>query len=360
MERDPSRALVFAYPGAIETPSGGYEYDRRIIAGLIAEGWDVEPLSLGEGFPLASAGTRSDAYARLDALTSGTPVVVDGLALGALPEAGTTLGPGRPLLALVHHPLALESGLRRDEAERLHKSERQALSGARGVIVNSPATARALSNDYGIESGRIAIVPPGTERVPQRPRHRATGAPVRLLSVGSLVPRKGHMQLLGALAKMSDLPFQLDIAGTADFDPDHAEVVRKMTESGPLEGRVTLHGAVGREQLEALYQAADLFVLASRYEGYGMVYTEAVAHGLPVLASGAGAVADTVPQGAGLVFAPDEADDFAAALRRMVSDTAFREELAAGAKIAARDLPTWPAATQKFANAIKRFAGTPQ
>lgn len=356
MERDPARALVFAYPGALETPSGGYEYDRRIIAGLVGKGWDVEPLSLGEGFPFAGANIRREAYARLGALPRGMPVVVDGLALGALPEADAALGTDRPLLALVHHPLALESGLGRDEAETFRTSERQALAGARGVIVNSPATARTLTADYGIENDRIAIVPPGTEHVPQYSRRRPAGAPIRLLSVGSLVPRKGHMQLLSALATMGDLPFHLDIAGSADFDPAHAAQVGEMARGPSLEGRVTLHGAVGRERLEALYQAADLFVLASRYEGYGMVFAEAVAHGLPVLASGAGAVADTVPQGAGLVFAPGQEDDFAAALRRMVSDAAFREELAAGARIAAQDLPTWPEATKKFASAIIRFA----
>ncbi|PTW62443.1 glycosyltransferase involved in cell wall biosynthesis [Breoghania corrubedonensis] len=348
--------LVFAYPGDIETPSGGYEYDRRIIDGLVARGWSVEPVSLGDAFPFAGTQARNRAYARLSSLTESVPVVIDGLALGVLPEASTALGSQRPLIGLVHHPLALESGLDRDTAETFRMSERQALAGTRGVIVPSPATASVLITDYDVPRARIAIVRPGTDRVPTRARRRPEGAAIRLLAVGSLVPRKGHEILLKALAGMTDLPFHLDIAGSPDFDPDCAARIREKVSDPALSQRVTLHGTVGRERLNALYQQADIFVLASRYEGYGMVFAEAIAHGIPVVATGDGAVADTVAKEAGLVFAPDDRQGFEQGLRRMLSDAPYREGLAAGARVVAETLPSWAEAAEVFAEAVLRFA----
>ena len=355
---DPHRHLVFAYPGDIETPSGGYEYDRRIIAGLTALGWRVEALSLGPGFPFPGAQRRDAAHAQLEGLPPDVPVIIDGLALGALPEAGEVLAPRRPLIGLVHHPLALESGLSPEAEKALRASERAALSHARGVIVPSPATAEVLAQDYAIAPERIAIVEPGTDRAPQTPRNRAPDAPVRLLAVGSLVPRKGHAMLLSALSGMSDLAWHLDIAGSPDFDPACANCVRVMAQSPSLAGRITFHGAVDRETLDALYDAADLFVLASRYEGYGMVFAEAVAHGLPILATGDGAVSRTVPKEAGMVFDPRDEAGFSQSLRRLIMQAPLRESLAAGAREAAERLRDWPDAARAFATAITQFRET--
>ncbi|WP_321342758.1 glycosyltransferase family 4 protein [Breoghania sp.] len=357
MPGEPTNRLVFAYPGEIETPSGGYEYDRRIIAGLTALGWSVEPLSLGPGFPFADTARQDVAYALLDGVPDAVPVVIDGLALGALPKAAEALGPHRPLVGLVHHPLALESGLSPEAADAFRMSERAALAGARGVIVPSPATADALAKDYAVSPGRIAVVEPGTDRAPQKIRHRAPDAPIRLLAVGSLVPRKGHAMLLSALSGLSDLPWHLDIAGSPDFDPACAQNVEAMAQNPPLAGRVTLHGAVGREKLNALYDAADLFVLASHYEGYGMVFAEAIAHGLPILATGNGAVSRTVPKSSGMVFSPEDEAGFSQTLRRLVAQAPLRESLAAGARIAAEDLPGWPDAARRFAAALTTFKG---
>ncbi|MDJ0930062.1 glycosyltransferase family 4 protein [Breoghania sp.] len=353
---EPAPRLAFVYPGAIDTPSGGYEYDRRIIAGLVTHGWEVEPVSLGDGFPFAGHQTRQRAYRQLSELPETVPVVIDGLALGALPNASTVLGPNRPLIGIVHHPLALESGLSREAAATFKVSERQALAGAHGVIVPSPAIARVLSEDYDVALTRIAVVAPGTDRVPYRARRRPAGAPIRLLSAGSLVPRKGHAILLNALAEMTDLPFHLDIVGSADFDPECAARIRQQAETPPLADRVTLHGAVCRERLNSFYEQADLFVLASQYEGYGMVFAEAIAHGVPVVASGNGAVAETVPDEAGITVGADDVHGFRQTLQRMLEDAPLREEYAAGARTVAEKVPNWRDAANAFADALERFA----
>ena len=132
--------VAFAVPGDLATPTGGYGYDRRIIAELRALGWQVDVVSLGDGFPRPSAEQRAIALSRLKSVPEGVPVVVDGLALGALPEEAETIARRAPLVALVHHPLALETGLSPEDAEKLFESERAALAAVHAVIVTSPTT----------------------------------------------------------------------------------------------------------------------------------------------------------------------------------------------------------------------------
>ena len=122
------KRIAFAVPGDLATPTGGYGYDRRIIAELRALGWQVDVVSLGDGFPRPSAEQRAIALSRLKALPDGVPVIVDGLALGALPEEAEKIARRAPLVALVHHPLALETGLSPADAEKLFESERTALA----------------------------------------------------------------------------------------------------------------------------------------------------------------------------------------------------------------------------------------
>src|SRR5947209_10863709 len=195
--------FVFAIPGDLDTPTGGYAYDRRMIAELRELGWRPEVLDLGEGFPHPSGLTRAAANAHLRDMPKGRPIVIDGLAFGVLPEAAETLSVTHPLIALVHHPLALETGLTPEEAAALRESERRALSFAHAVVANSATTARALATKYGVPADRITIAPPGTDRAIAVSRHHS--GPAALLAVGAVVPRKGDDVLVEALAGLLDL-----------------------------------------------------------------------------------------------------------------------------------------------------------
>src|SRR5262249_57689153 len=156
--------------------------------------------SVGEGFVYGGAGTRATACARLAALPAGHPVVIDGLAFGVLPEAAAALRASHRLVALVHHPLALESGLSAADAASLCASERSALVCTRHIIATSATIARLLVADYGVASGRLSVVEPGTDRVSAPPRNRA--GVVKLRAVGSVIPRKGYDVLVAALARL--------------------------------------------------------------------------------------------------------------------------------------------------------------
>ena len=346
------KAAAFAVPGDIATPTGGYAYDRRIIAELGVVGWRAEVLGLGEGFPFPSAETRAMAGARLAALPRQHPIVVDGLAFGALPEAAAALRASHRLIALVHHPLALETGLSATDCAALRMSERSALACARHVIATSTTSARLLAADYGIPSDRLSVVQPGTDRVAARVRENA--GEVVLLAVGAVIPRKGYDVLVAALARLARLRWRLVIAGDGGRSPETLRGLEAEIAAFDLADRITLLGAVSSEQLASIYQRCDLFVLPSRFEGYGMVFAEAIAHGLPVVGTTAGAIPETVPDAAGVLVPPDDVETLAAALRRLIEDPAERERLAAAAR-AAR-FPSWREQAVAFARLLENAA----
>jgi glycosyltransferase involved in cell wall biosynthesis len=348
------KRFAFAVPGDLATPTGGYAYDRRMIAELGHFGWQIDLLNLGEGFPWPNEATRTTARARLLATPAGRIIVVDGLALGVLPETASQLAGRNPLLALLHHPLALEWGLSVEQADALRTSERAALAAVRGVVVTSAATARLVASDYGVPAGRIMVARPGSDPAPLA--QGSQDGVVRLLSVGAVVPRKGFDVLIAALATLNDLSWQLTIAGDRTRDRDAAAQLDADIVRHALENRVAVLGAVSPQRLAALYAEADAFVLASYFEGYGMAYAEAVAHGLPVIGTHAGAIADTVPPDAGLLVEPGDIPAFAGALRRVIEDAGLRRRLAGAARAAAPQLPTWRQSAEVFARALETLA----
>lgn len=345
------RRAAFAVPGDLATPTGGYAYDRRMIAELERLGWQIDVVNLGDGFPRPSDAQRAAALARLMDIPSGRAVVIDGLALGVLPEEAKQVAVAHPLVALVHHPLALESGLSAAQAADMRASERAALASAKRVIVTSPATARALVADYGVPEDRIVVALPGND--PVRLATPNTSGAVRLLAIGSIVPRKGFDILIAALATLTDLPWHLTIAGDRTRNVKASAQLDADIGRFNLAGRITVLGAVSDEKIVDLYENADLFALASRHEGYGMAFSEAIACGVPVIATTAGAIPETVPGEAGVLVPPDNIDAFAAALRRLIANPGERERLAAGAREAARKLPTWQASAKVFFDALE-------
>jgi glycosyltransferase involved in cell wall biosynthesis len=348
------KRFAFAVPGDLATPTGGYAYDRRIIAELKALGWQVDVVGLGDGFPRPSAAQKAFAQARLAEMTKGTPIVIDGLAFGVMPEAARALYRDYPLVGLVHHPLALETGLSSSDAAAMKLSEKAALAATQGVIATSDLTARFLAKDYDVPFGRITVAPPGTDRVASRAANAEET--VRLLAVGAIVPRKGYDVLIAALAKLADLPWRLTIAGDRTRSAETAMRLDADIARYKLGDRIDVLGAVSDETIADLYSQSDVFVLASHFEGYGMVFAEALARGLPVIGTTGGAIPETVPKDAGLLVPPDDAAALAAALREIVTNGKKRESLAAAARASAAKLPTWRDSAKLFAKAIEAVA----
>ncbi|MBB4122729.1 glycosyltransferase family 4 protein [Martelella radicis] len=343
--------LVFAYPGNLALRTGGYGYDRRLIAALEDEGWQVDLLPLGDGFPDADAVATDRAEAALSALPDGALVMIDGLAFGILDGFAAREGGRLELVALVHHPLALETGLSPERSEILRKSETRALEHARHVVVTSPETARELTAGFAVAPERITVAVPGTDPAPEA---RGSGGKPHILSIGSLTPRKGHGILVAALKMVEDLDWTATIAGSRDLDPATSKTIERQIGEAGLADRITLSGAV--DDTRPLYAGADLFALASRYEGYGMVFAEALACGLPVVACRAGAVPDVVPESAGVLVPVDDAAAFAEALRNFLSNPDLRRLKAAGAREAGARLHDWHETGRTVSKMLKEIA----
>ena len=278
--------------------------------------------------------------------------VIDGLALPAFADLADRLP--RPWVALVHHPLALETGLTRAEAGALAALERRLLARAARVIVTSPGTRRDLAA-YDVEDARIGVVCPGTDPAPLA--RGSAGPGMALLCVGSLIPRKGHLVLLDALAELIELDWHLTCVGSMERDPACARSIVAAIDRLGLHRRVTLAGEHAEADVATFYDRADLFVLASYHEGYGMVLTEALARGLPLVATSAGAIPDTVPAAAGLLVPPGDARALARALRQVMTEPGLRARLLAGARAARRRLPGWTDAARAFAAELAGLSG---
>lgn len=329
--------LWFAVPGELETPTGGYVYARRILSECSQIGHHISVLTLSAEFPDPSASALKDSAAKLAALAPGSRVLFDGLALGALPRE--LLDPlDLDIVALVHHPLALETGLDPARAITLACTEEKALAKARAVICTSQHTCDLLMKRYRVPHGKLRLAPPGCDAT-----QRALGGnmPPVLLTVATLTPRKGHDILIDALAKITDLSWRSRVIGSGGRDPATMRALRNRIAAHGIGNRVALEGAVTPTALEAAFVGSDIFVLPSRYEGYGMVFAEAMAHGLPIIACRVGAVADTVPEDVGLLVGVDDTEALANALRYLLSHDVERCRMAEAAYKKARTLPSW-------------------
>ncbi len=344
------KGFVFAVPGAIDQATGGYIYDRRVLDAWRAAGLTVPLLTLPDRFPNPTAEDLAATRAAFAAQPPGTTMVVDGLAFGCLPPDLLT---GLPLdwVALVHHPLALETGLSAAQAAALAASERAALTLARHVLATSETTAATLMQDYGVAPDRITVSIPGVDR-----RSLAEGIaaqPLPLLAVGTVIPRKAYEVLVTALSGLADLPWHLTIVGSETRAPDYAATLRRQIADAGLADRITFAGEIAPDQLDDAYRRAGLFVHPALYEGFGMALAEALTAGLPVVASSGGAVADWLPDAFTLKVPPGDANALAAALRQAIADPALRITFgASAARWAAFALPYWRDTADRLAHAI--------
>ncbi|MEN0118416.1 MAG: glycosyltransferase family 4 protein [Agrobacterium cavarae] len=341
--------LAFAYPGDLELKTGGYGYDREIIEGLDRLGWSIDLIPLGEGFPSPSSNVLREAERRLSALPDGMLVMIDGLAFGVMDEWAKREKTRLNIVALVHHPLALETGVGESDQMRLRHTETNALAATQHVFVTSPMTARELIENFGVPESKISVAVPGTAKPPQG--HKTHNEIPQILSVGSLTRRKGHDVLIASLATIVDLSWQAMIIGSPNLDPSVASALEEQIKALGMNDRITLAGEC--DDLSAAYAGADIFALASRYEGYGMVFAEALSYRLPIVACHTGAVPDVVPSDAGFLGPVDDVEAMAFALRRLLIDPDERARRSEAAASAGAELPTWTDTSTIISNRLK-------
>jgi glycosyltransferase involved in cell wall biosynthesis len=328
-----------------------------MVDGLRRLGWDVTVHSLAGQFPIADPAARADLAGALRGLPDGTRVVIDGLVMGGLPDVVRDHAARLELIALVHLLLADDPALPPSQREWLGMLEREALPSAVSIVATSPFTAARVA-ESGIDPALIATVPPGTD-----PASPATGpgpgAP-QLLCVASVTPGKGQDVLVRSLARIADLPWTCVVAGSLTRSPAYAHRVQASVRESGLSTRVSFTGECDQDAIETLYARSSIFVLPSFYEGYGMALTEAMARGLPVVSTTAGAIPDTVPGDAGILVPPGDQDALAGALRTLLADgpdeshgaATRRARLGAAARRHASRLAGWEEVVEAFAEAV--------
>ena len=343
---------ILVVSGRLDTPTGGYVYNRHIADGLRQRGWSVEVRELDESFPYPTPAALAHSSDVLAGFRDGARVLIDGLALSAMPEVIEHEAGRLRIAAIVHLPLAADVSLERETAAGLYEGERRALTAAALVIVTGTATL-AMLGPYGIARDKIVVVEPGTLRGPIA--RGSDGAPLQLLTVATLNPNKGHELLLEALAAIPHKTWHLTCAGSVTRHPATVDRVRAAIRRLQLDDRVTLVGELDAVTLHECYDRADVFVLATRQETYGMAVAEALARGLPVVSTTTGAIPELVGADAGLLAPPGNVEALAGALASVIGDARMRARLADGAKKVRDRLRSWDQAVEEMIAALGRL-----
>ena len=325
------------------TPSGGNVYDRRVCQGLAALGWSVREHAVRGAWPVPAEVERAGLADVLASLPDDAVVLVDGLIASAVPEVLRPQARRLRLVVLVHMPLG-------DDAERA------ALDSARAVVTTSDWTRRRLIEAYALAADRVHAATPGVDPAPVAPGSDAGSA---LLCVAAVTPHKGHDMLVAALATIAELPWTCVCVGSLSRDPAFVERVR--AQAGDLADRVRFVGPRTGDDLAAAYAAADLLVLPSRGETYGMVVTEALARGIPVLATAATGLPEALgraPDGSlpGLLVPPGDPAALAGALRRWLGEPDLRRRLRRSARDRRTTLTGWTVTADLVAGVLQEVA----
>jgi len=305
-------------------PSGGNAYDRRVCRGLAETGWSVRTHVVPGAWPRPDAASYAALAGVVQGIADDAVVLLDGLIASTAPQVLVPHAGRLRLVTLVHMPLGHGPADRGDTAR-----ERAVLSAATAVVTTSGWARQALLELYELPGDRVHVAAPGVDAADLAPGTAGAGA---LLCVAAVIPGKGHDVLLDALTSLADLSWQCVCAGRLDRDPAFVEALHRRARERGLAGRVSFTGPLSHAALARSYEAADLLVLASRGETYGMVVTEALAHGLPVVATEVGGVPEALGHGAGddrpgLLVPPGDTAALAAALRAWLEDAELRARL---------------------------------
>jgi glycosyltransferase involved in cell wall biosynthesis len=332
-------------------PSGGNAYDRQVCHSLAEGGWPVQIHAVPGAWPRPDAAAYAALAGVVERIPDGAVALLDGLVASTAAEVLVPQANRLRLVPLVHMPLGTADN---DARTR----EGAVLTAAASVVTTSAWSRRTLLELYSLPGDRVHVAEPGVDAAPLSPGTPTGGA---LLCVAAVIPGKGHDVLLEALATLTGLSWDCLCVGSTDRDPAFAASLRRRVLDDGLGDRVRFPGPRIGADLERSYVSSDLLVLPSRAETYGMVVTEALAHGLPVVAADVGGVAEALGQGAGgirpgLLVPPDDPAALAAALRTWLGDAAVRLAWRRAARERRGSLSDWSNTTSVLADVLAEAA----
>jgi len=338
--------VAFVTVGDTNRLTGGYLYNARVIAALRGMGVEVEEINPCGASPEEQE--AGDIEPVLDPRCFDV-IVVDALARIVCAPHLDRWREERPVAAMVHElPSVAQDG---DAFSREH--EEPLLRSDRLICVSSHGA--SILEERGVPAARIRVIPPGFDRLPKNETDRALrGDEVRALCVAQWIPRKGILDLVRAWTRRERPGAALALVGESDADPGYEASVRAAIASSP-EAKISVRGPVDDAALAAAYAAADLFVLPSRYEGYGVVYAEALAHALPVIACATGPVPELVGEEAALLVPPGDVEALSEALTLLLNDADLRDRMSAAARRRALTLPRWEDAAADFLRVLREL-----
>jgi glycosyltransferase involved in cell wall biosynthesis len=351
-------AVHFVLPDGIDDParpSGGNAYDRRVCEGLRSLGWAVHEHAVAGRWPRPDAASFAALARAVQRIPDGSVALLDGLLASTAPEVLVPQARRLRLVVLVHMPLGHRPA--DDAAHDTRMRERTVLSAAAAVVTTSAWSRRRLLGLYPLSADRVHVARPGVHAADLA---SGTASGAALLCVAAVTFEKGHDVLLDALRSVCELPWHCVCVGSVERDPAFVEGIRRRALDAGLADRVHLPGPRTGADLDRTYAAADLMVLATRSETYGMVVTEALARGLPVVATEVGGLTEAMGCGAdarpGLLVAPENPVAFGAALRAWLTDAGLRGCLRRAAGERRKSLSGWSTTASVLADVL---AGVP-
>ncbi|MER5451892.1 glycosyltransferase family 4 protein [Streptomyces sp. NPDC002764] len=358
------RSVHFVMPGGVDdpaAPSGGNAYDRRVSLDLPGFGWQVHKHAVAGEWPRPGAAARAELARVLRELPDGTVVLLDGLVACGVPEIVVPETERLSLAVLVHLPLGDETGLEPAVAAELDAKERVVLRAVPAVIATSDWAVRRLVSHHGLAPERVHVAAPGADIAPLA---SGTDGVSRLLCVAAVTPRKGQHRLVQALAAAAELPWSCVCVGGLGHDPEYVAELRQLIREHGLQDRIHLAGPQAGAELDASYNSADLMVLTSYAETYGMAVTEALARGIPVLATDVGGLPEAVgraPDGGvpGILVPPEDPAALAAELRGWFGEADVRRRLKAAARGRRAALDGWATTARSLAGVLGRLPSEP-
>ncbi|WP_406120063.1 glycosyltransferase family 4 protein [Streptomyces sp. NBC_00989] len=359
------RTVHFVMPGGVDdpsAPSGGNAYDRRVSLDLPGFGWQVHKHAVDGEWPRPGAAARAELARVLRELPDGAAVLLDGIVACGVPEIIVPEADRLSLAVLVHLPLGDETGLEAAVAAELDEKERTVLRAVSAVIGTSEWAVRRLVSHHGLAPERVHVATPGADIAPLA---SGTDGVSRLLCVATLTPRKGQHRLIEALAAAADLPWTCECVGGFGNDPEYVDHLRDLIKRYGLQDRLHLAGPRAGAELDATYASADLMVLMSYAETYGMAVTEALARGIPVLATDVGGLPEAVgraPDGGvpGILVPPEAPAALAAELRGWFGEADVRRRLKAAARGRRAALDGWATTARSLAGVLTRLPSEPR